>query len=214
MDELAGTENRLATERMRYNDRVQEYNTLRRKFPSNITAKMFGFKEYPYFDAPAEAKAVPKVDFGKGEVGSALPMTLKDSLLPEFDQEMAATRRCSRACRRPRSPGGRTRSRTRSAGSRRTSRRFRIGALRFSSATATTSYDRHGPRGRARHARRRARAVRSPRREVRAALVDTTDAELVAPWALTRGGHLVLSMPKLPRCDAFCSTTPFTTAAN
>ncbi len=65
MDELAGTENRLATERMRYNDRVREYQTLRRSFPSNITAKMFSFKEYPYFEAPADAKAVPKVDFNK-----------------------------------------------------------------------------------------------------------------------------------------------------
>ena len=63
MDELAGTENRLATERGRYNERLQEYNTLRRRFPSNMTAKIFGFKEYPYFDAPAAAQAVPKVDF-------------------------------------------------------------------------------------------------------------------------------------------------------
>src|SRR5229473_7754078 len=46
MDELSGTENRLATERMRYNERLQEYNTSRRKFPGNLTAKMFGFKEY------------------------------------------------------------------------------------------------------------------------------------------------------------------------
>src|SRR6266487_870639 len=45
MDELSGTENRLAVVRMRYNERVQEYNTQRRKFPSNVTAKMFGFKE-------------------------------------------------------------------------------------------------------------------------------------------------------------------------
>jgi LemA protein len=65
MDELSGTENRLAVERMRYNERVQEYNTQRRKFPSNITAKMFGFKEYPYFEVPAEAKQVPKVNFGR-----------------------------------------------------------------------------------------------------------------------------------------------------
>jgi LemA protein len=63
MDELAGTENRLATERMRYNERLQEYNTLRRRFPSNITAKIFGFEEYPYFDAPESASATPKVDF-------------------------------------------------------------------------------------------------------------------------------------------------------
>jgi LemA protein len=65
MDELAGTENRLATERMRYNERVQEYNTSRRQFPANLTAKVFGFKEYPFFQAPPDAKTVPKVNFGK-----------------------------------------------------------------------------------------------------------------------------------------------------
>jgi LemA protein len=65
MDELAGTENRIAVERMRYNERVQEYNTSRRQFPSNLTAKMFGFKEYPYFQAPPEAKQLPRVNFGR-----------------------------------------------------------------------------------------------------------------------------------------------------
>jgi len=65
MDELSGTENRLAAERMRYNERVQEYNTQRRKFPSNMTAKMFGFKEHPYWVVPDEAKQVPKVNFGR-----------------------------------------------------------------------------------------------------------------------------------------------------
>src|ERR1700737_3020052 len=65
MDELAGTENRLSVARMRYNERLQEYNTARRRFPANITAKMFGFKEYPYFAAPPAAQAVPKVDFKK-----------------------------------------------------------------------------------------------------------------------------------------------------
>src|SRR6187399_1394430 len=64
MDELAGTENRIAVERMRYNERVQEYNTSRRRFPSNITAKMFGFKEHPLFNAPPEAERLPKVNFG------------------------------------------------------------------------------------------------------------------------------------------------------
>ena len=63
MDELSGTENRIAVERMRYNERVQDYNTSRRRFPANVTAKMFGFKEYPFFQAPAEAKQVPKVNF-------------------------------------------------------------------------------------------------------------------------------------------------------
>ena len=65
MDELSGTENRIAVERMRYNERVQEYETARRRFPANLTAKMFGFKEYPFFQAPPEAKQVPKVNFTK-----------------------------------------------------------------------------------------------------------------------------------------------------
>ena len=65
MDELSGTENRLATARMRYNERIQEYNTTRRRFPSNMTAKVFGFKEYPYYEAPASSQAAPKVDFRK-----------------------------------------------------------------------------------------------------------------------------------------------------
>ena len=64
MDELSGTENRIATERMRYNERVQAYNTSRRQFPSNVTAGIFGFKEYPVFDAPPEAENVPRVNFG------------------------------------------------------------------------------------------------------------------------------------------------------
>ena len=66
MNQLEGTENRLATERMRYNERIQEYNTLRRRFPSNVTAKIFGFGEYPYYEAPADAKTAPKVDFRQG----------------------------------------------------------------------------------------------------------------------------------------------------
>jgi LemA protein len=65
MDELSGTENRIATERMRYNERLQEYNTLRRQFPSNMTATIFGFGEYPYFDAPASAEAAPQVNFSR-----------------------------------------------------------------------------------------------------------------------------------------------------
>lgn len=65
MNELAGTENRLATERMRYNEKVQQYNTTRRRFPSNVTAKVFGFQEYPYYEAPKEAAKVPTVNFGR-----------------------------------------------------------------------------------------------------------------------------------------------------
>src|SRR5437763_4373094 len=65
MDELSGTENRLAVERMRYNERVQAYDTSRRQFPANLTAKLFGFKEYPFFQAPPDANTVPKVNFSK-----------------------------------------------------------------------------------------------------------------------------------------------------
>lgn len=65
MDELSGTENRIATERMRYNEKIQEYNTARRRFPANVTATVFGFKEYPLFEAPPEVKQVPKIDFKK-----------------------------------------------------------------------------------------------------------------------------------------------------
>lgn len=65
MDELAGTENRLSTERMRYNQTVQAYNTSRRQFPANITASIFSFKDYPLFEAPEAAKQAPKVDFSR-----------------------------------------------------------------------------------------------------------------------------------------------------
>jgi LemA protein len=65
MDELSGTENRIAVERMRYNERAQEYNTSRRRFPSNVTARLFGFREYPFFEAPPEARQVPKVNFSQ-----------------------------------------------------------------------------------------------------------------------------------------------------
>ena len=63
MDELAGTENRIAVARQRYNDTARQYNTLRRSFPSNVTGKIFGFQEYKYFEAPPEAQKLPKVDF-------------------------------------------------------------------------------------------------------------------------------------------------------
>jgi LemA protein len=65
MDELSGTENRIAVERMRYNQAIQEYNTSRRQFPANLTAKLFSFKEYPLFEAPPAAQQAPKVNFGK-----------------------------------------------------------------------------------------------------------------------------------------------------
>ena len=62
-DELAGTENRIAVERMRYNDAVKIYNETIRTFPANFIAGMFGFKEAAFFEAPKEAKTAPKVKF-------------------------------------------------------------------------------------------------------------------------------------------------------
>jgi LemA protein len=63
-DELAGTENRIAVERMRYNAVVMEYNVIIKRFPGNIVAAFTGFKENEvYFKAEDAAKAVPKVSF-------------------------------------------------------------------------------------------------------------------------------------------------------
>ena len=64
MDELAGTENRLATERMRYNQEVQKYNVLVKRFPTNLYAAAFSFKDSPYYEIPESARQAPKVDFG------------------------------------------------------------------------------------------------------------------------------------------------------
>ena len=62
-DELAGTENRIAVERRRYNEAVRTYNVKIRSFPTNMLAGMFGFSRAEFFEAPAEAKEVPKVKF-------------------------------------------------------------------------------------------------------------------------------------------------------
>ena len=63
-DELAGTENRIAVERRKYNESVQKYNTDIELFPKNIAASMFGFqRENAYFSADAGAKEAPKVKF-------------------------------------------------------------------------------------------------------------------------------------------------------
>lgn len=62
-DELAGTENRIATERMRYNDTVVAYNTRLRSFPTNVIAGFFHFERADLFEAPEEAATAPKVEF-------------------------------------------------------------------------------------------------------------------------------------------------------
>ena len=66
--ELAGTENRIAVERQRYNDAARAYNTAVRQFPASFVASLRGFTaNAPYFEAVAPAKEVPKVDFGTGK---------------------------------------------------------------------------------------------------------------------------------------------------
>lgn len=62
-DELAGTENRIATARRDYNEAVKTYNLKIKKFPSNVMANMFGFGEKQYFEASEESKNVPNVQF-------------------------------------------------------------------------------------------------------------------------------------------------------
>jgi LemA protein len=61
-DEVAGTENRIATARNDYNGAVQDYNTTRARFPTVIGAKLYGFKEEPYFKAEEGARAVPQIN--------------------------------------------------------------------------------------------------------------------------------------------------------
>jgi LemA protein len=61
-DEVAGTENRIATSRNDYNASVQDYNTTRARFPTVISAKLFGFREEPYFKADEASKQVPQIN--------------------------------------------------------------------------------------------------------------------------------------------------------
>ena len=63
-DELAGTENRIAVERRRYNEALRDYNTYIGLFPNNVFARWAGFQRNDhYFEAPAPARQVPKVEF-------------------------------------------------------------------------------------------------------------------------------------------------------
>lgn len=61
--QLEGTENRIAVERQRYSDVVNEYNTSVRRFPNSIFASMFGFDKKPYFESQTGAENAPKVEF-------------------------------------------------------------------------------------------------------------------------------------------------------
>ncbi len=62
-DELAGTENRIAVERRRYNEAVKAFNIRIRRFPTNLIARMFGFEKAAFFEVPKERQEAPKVKF-------------------------------------------------------------------------------------------------------------------------------------------------------
>jgi len=62
-DELAGTENRIAVERRRFNETVKVYNIKIRTFPTNIIAGMFGFEKATFFEVPKERQEAPTVKF-------------------------------------------------------------------------------------------------------------------------------------------------------
>src|SRR2546425_2408310 len=72
-DEVAGTENRIATARKDYNDAVQDYNTTRGHFPTVISAKLYGFHEEPYFKAQEGAQQVPRIDSNTLRPNQATP---------------------------------------------------------------------------------------------------------------------------------------------
>lgn len=63
MDELSGTENRLAVARMRYNDVVKQYNQTIKQFPTVVLARLFGFSEKTYFQIDEKARQTPQVKF-------------------------------------------------------------------------------------------------------------------------------------------------------
>ena len=73
-DELAGTENRIAVERRRYNETVQDYNTFIALFPNSLVASTSGFaRNDAYFKTEEGARAVPKVSFGTPNAPAAAP---------------------------------------------------------------------------------------------------------------------------------------------
>lgn len=71
--QLEGTENRISVERNKFNEVVQTYNTQIRRFPTNLFAGMFGFRERPYFAAQPGAERAPTVNFNFGSPSSAVP---------------------------------------------------------------------------------------------------------------------------------------------
>jgi LemA protein len=61
--QLEGTENRISTERRKYNEAVRKYNVATRRFPTNILAGIFGFEKMEMFEAAEGAEVAPVVEF-------------------------------------------------------------------------------------------------------------------------------------------------------
>ena len=82
--QLEGTENRIAVERQRYIGTVQDYNTYIRQFPTNLTAKMFGYKPRPNFTVENEAQIsnAPTVDFGTPPPVNTAPAPAAPATVP------------------------------------------------------------------------------------------------------------------------------------
>jgi len=88
--QLEGTDNRIAVERMRFNETAQAYNARRNQFPARVFASVFGFHDKSYFKAQAGAELAPKVNFDSLHRGAspapALPSAPAPSALPKPQQ--------------------------------------------------------------------------------------------------------------------------------
>ncbi len=197
MDELAGTENRLSAERMRYNDRVREYDTMRRQFPAESDGEDVRFQGVSVLPGAAGRQ-------GRAE-GELQQVTLKETVLSEFDDEVALTRRLL-----DRLPDAefswKPHERSMSLGGLAT----HLAQIPHwgTSILQQDGYDLEDER------RRAAQSSNAPGREVletfdrhsaevRRTLVERTDAELTAPWALKSDGHLVMSLPRVSALRRF-----------
>ena len=77
-----GTENRIAVERQRFNEKAGEYNTAIRRFPANLVAGMSGFEQRPYFQGQAGSDQAPEVNFDFGGGTTAAPSATAPATAP------------------------------------------------------------------------------------------------------------------------------------
>jgi LemA protein len=190
MDELAGTENRLAVERMRCVRAGAGAKRLATEVPVERHRRHLRLHEHPLFNAPPEAE--PKL---QGQLGKAVLADTRmpvDTLLPEFDHEIHHAR-CSSAC--PTIIDWKPHAKSYAVGQlAQHVSRSRWGTMTLSEAELDLAQ--HPPLSplptiadvRALFETNAARA--------RAALVGKSDAELKAQWSLKRDGHVIFSMPK------------------